>query len=150
MSTTYRHTPDMGEISGFGGGYEECCQDMLEAGVNHIMTQKLGGEDIALRGFEGVFGLVFPDNKPTEELNNIIRDAAKGEGTGAMTHTVMLRLGFIAKNGWDKYCEELRQRESEEAHLRRDRRRRGVLVQHVSFHPSAPLFCSRGRCGAGL
>ena len=29
----YRHTEDMGEISGFGGGYEKLCQDMLNAGV---------------------------------------------------------------------------------------------------------------------
>jgi hypothetical protein len=28
----------MGQISGFGGGYEAACQDMLNAGVNWLVA----------------------------------------------------------------------------------------------------------------
>lgn len=105
---TYRHTADMGEISGFGGGYEKVCQDMLEAGVKHIEEKRLCGGDISLSGLVNVFGLCFPENEPTKELSNVVVDAAGGDCTGAMHHAVMSRLAYIAKNGWDKYCEEVR------------------------------------------
>ena len=110
----FRHTPDMGEISGFGGGYEKTCQDMLEAGVKHINARFLSGGDLKLSGFTNVFGLCFPENEPTEELSKAIVDAADGDCTGAMHHAVMARLAFIAKNGWEKYCSEVRQREAQE------------------------------------
>lgn len=34
--TEFKHTDDMGEISGFGGGYEAACQNMLSAGVKWL------------------------------------------------------------------------------------------------------------------
>lgn len=111
--TTYRHTPDMGEISGFGGGYERCCQDMLEAGVQHIEARKLSGGDVQVSHYQNVFGLCFPENQPTKELERAVLDAAKGEATGAMHHAVMVRLAFIANRGWDAYCAELRKGEAQ-------------------------------------
>ena len=104
----YRHTPDMGEISGFGGGYEACCQDMLEAGVKWLDTHP----DCDLKGhsFKNVTGIMIPDNADAEALSKAVIDAAKGEVTGAMHHVVMQRLFYIKFNGWDSYCAELRQR----------------------------------------
>lgn len=109
---TYRHTPDMGEISGFGGGYEACCQDMLEAGVKHIEEKKLAGSDVQISGYQGIYGLVFPENQPTKDLEAAVLEAAKGEATGAMHHAVMSRLAWIAREGWDRYCTECRKREA--------------------------------------
>lgn len=107
-STTisYRHTPDMGEISGFGGGYEDCCQDMLEAGVRWIHEHPT--PDLAAHGYEGVYGLFVPDSEDAKALEEAIIGAAGGEATGAMHHAVMSRCFWIAKNGWDAYCAELR------------------------------------------
>lgn len=102
----FRHTPDMGEISGFGNGYEACCQDMLEAGVKWLQAHT--DPDLKAHGFEGVTGIFIADSDDAKALERVILDAAKGEATGAMHHVVMQRLFFIAKNGWDKYCEELR------------------------------------------
>lgn len=108
MTEHYRHTPDMGEISGFGGGYEDCCQDMLEAGVKHILEHKLSGGDVQLHGFKGIYGLCFPDNEPTKELEKAVLDASEGEATGAMHQAVMERLAWIAQHSWEEYCAELR------------------------------------------
>lgn len=107
---SYRHTNDMGEISGFGGGYEECCQDMLEAGVKWLEGHPQQ-RDLQASGFKGVYGLLKIDSKDGKELETAVLNAAKGEATGAMHHAVMSRLFFIAKNGWEKYCEELKNRE---------------------------------------
>ena len=111
IAMTYRHTDDMGEISGFGGGYEQCCQDMLEAGVKWIMDRKPGADDVQVLVNPQVYGIIKEGNPLTEELSKAVIDASKGEATGAMHHAVMARLAFIAKNGWDAYCAKLRENE---------------------------------------
>jgi hypothetical protein len=108
---SFRHSPDMGEISGFGGGYEKCCQDMLEAGVRWLRAHAKA--DLQGHGFTGVYGFFVPDSDDAEALEQVVLAAAKGEATGAMHHAVMGRLFWIAKNGWDAYCAELRKPEAE-------------------------------------
>lgn len=111
--TTYRHTADMGEISGFGGGYETCCQDMLEAGVkwlNEHTERTLEGH-----GYQNVYGIFVPDSDDAKALEAAVLEGAKGEATGAMHHAVMGRLFWIGKNGWEAYCAELRKDEPETA-----------------------------------
>jgi len=105
--TTYRHTPDMGEISGFGGGYEDCCQAMLEAGVKWL-NENTARRDMQAHGFKSIYGALIVDSDDAKAMEKAVIDAADGEATGAMHQAVMQRLFFIAKNGWDKYCEELR------------------------------------------
>jgi len=104
----YRHTDDMGEISGFGGGYEACCQDMLEAGVRWLDEHK--GTDVKVLENPHIYGIIKEGSPETEALSAAVIEASKGEATGAMHHAVMSRLMFIAANGWDRYCEELRKR----------------------------------------
>ncbi len=93
-TTTYRHTLEMGEISGFGGTYEECCQDMLEAGVSW------------LQGHENIYGLVNAASPQTEQLEKAVLGACD-DATGAMHHAVMDRLMYIAQHGWEMYRAEL-------------------------------------------
>ena|SRR5579863_3829163 len=111
-TTAYRHTPDMGQISGFGGGYEACCQDMLEAGVNWLIAHTTA--DISVLENPQIYGIIKEGTPETEELSEVVLDGAKGEATGAMHHAVMSRLAFIAKNGWDAYCSTLRNRKFDE------------------------------------
>lgn len=107
-SPTFRHTPDMGEISGFGGGYESCCQDMLEAGVKWLNKNR--NADVKVLESPQIYGIIKEGTPETEQLSKAVLDGAKGEATGAMHHAVMSRLAFIAKNGWDVYCTELRKK----------------------------------------
>ncbi len=111
--TKYRHTPDMGEISGFGGAYEQCCQDMLEAGMKWLGSHK--NADLQGHSYANITGIFEADSEDAKALERAVLDAAKGEATGAMHHTVMSRLFFIAKNGWEKYCAELREQEAKES-----------------------------------
>lgn len=100
--TTYRHTPEMGQISGFGGGYEVVCQNMLEAGVNWIVAHR--GADIVVQTASGVFGVSDPVSDDAKALSEVVL-AAVDHCTGGMHHAVMSRLTYIANNGWEKYCE---------------------------------------------
>ena len=108
----YRHTPDMGEISGFGEDYEKTCQDMLEMGMEWLNAHP--DCDLKLSSFKGVTGIVNADNDDAQQLIDAVvagsydPETKRNEATGAMVHTVMERLFFIRINGWDKYCEELR------------------------------------------
>lgn len=108
--TTYRHTPDMGEISGFGGGYEKTCQDMLEAGVKWLAERYKSDTqtDVQMHGYKGIYGILVADSDDAKELEKVVLDASGGDCTGAMHHAVMSRLGYIAKNGWFAYCDEIR------------------------------------------
>jgi hypothetical protein len=116
----YKHTPDMGEISGFGGGYEDNCQQMLHNGVKFLVelaktkstddidfTLGQTSKDSPIQLF-GVCDIKGEDGKALEKA--VMEDI--GDATGAMHHTVMQRLLFIAGSGWDAYCEELKKSEA--------------------------------------
>lgn len=108
--TTYRHTDDMPEISGFGGDYESACQDMLETGMGWLNANR--APDLTGHGFKDVYGIFVPDSDDAKALSKVVGEAAEG-GTGAMHQAVMQRLFWIAKNGWEAYCEEMRKPDEE-------------------------------------
>lgn len=111
-AVVYRHTPDMGEISGFGGGYEDLCQDILEAGVKWLNEN--AEPDLTGSAYKNVFGIFNAESEDAKALEAAAMAAdKKKDATGAMHHAVMSRLFWIAKNGWPAYCEELRKQEAE-------------------------------------
>lgn len=107
----YKHTEDMGEISGFGGGYEAACQNMLDAGVKHLLAHPEKAPNY--KEFKNIYGLTTDENPDAKELQDVLLKASGGDCTGAMMQAVMSRVMFIKKNGWDKYCSELRKKEGE-------------------------------------
>ncbi len=105
MTTTpKKQTDEMGEISGFGGGYEQCCRDMLEAGVAWLDAHP--ESDPQFSGYGRIYGVVNEDNDDAAALTAAIIDAAKGEATGAQHHAVVKRCLFIKKAGWDEYVRQ--------------------------------------------
>ena len=102
---SYRHTEEMGEISGFGGGYEELCQDMLEAGVKLLVENP--DMDPHFKGYEGIYGIIDADNEDGRKLSEVIINASNDECTGAMHQAAIMRLLYISKHGWDRYCKEV-------------------------------------------
>lgn len=103
----YRHTPDMGEISGFGGSYEKGCQDMLEAGVKWVVAHD--SAELRASEFKGVYGLLMTESDDAKELSELVVEVTGGECSGAMHHAVMSRLMWIAEHGWSEYVEEVRE-----------------------------------------
>jgi len=107
---TFRHTDDMGEISGFGGGYEKTCQDMLEAGVKWLNEHTK--PDLQAKTLKNVYGIFSAESDDAKAMETAVLAATGGDCTGAMHHAVMSRLFYIAQNGWDQYCAELRKHEA--------------------------------------
>ena len=125
-------TPDMGEISGFGGSYEEGCRLMVKAGVEFWEAQDASharGErekfDPHYRGYKGIYGILTDSNDDAKALDRAMLDApitvdgetttiGKYGATGAMHQASVGHVMAFHRLGAEKYCAELREREAEE------------------------------------
>jgi len=105
----YQYTEDMGEISGFGGGYEQACRDMVLAGLKWL--EENPDADPKFQGYKNVFGLILDDNDDAKALTKVMLAACKEGATGAMHHASVSHVMFISKNGWEEYCKKMRERE---------------------------------------
>ncbi len=106
----YKHTEDMGEISGFGGSYEADCQQMLHNGVTFLSNKE--GVDFKIFTIKNVYGICDIRGDDAKDIEAAVMDGID-DATGAMHQAVMSRLHYINKHGWEKYCEELRKNEIE-------------------------------------
>lgn len=112
-------TEDMGEISGFGGSYEDGCRAMVLAGIKFI-DEHPEITDFNFKGFKGVFGLVQVNNVGATLLEEAIMNAqvmmngklvkCGDECTGAMHHAAINHCLFYKTHGWEEYCRQLRNR----------------------------------------
>lgn len=126
-------TPDMGEISGFGGGYEACCRAMVKAGVEFWEAQNAAAArderdpfNPEFTGFKNVYGLIISDNADAKALDAAIMaapvtiDGKVGSisdygATGAMHQAAIGHIMAFMRLGADEYVTQLRGREREEA-----------------------------------
>lgn len=111
---TREFTPEMGEISGFGGSYEAACRTMLLAGLDWLDAHPEA--DPKYKGYSNVFGLMMDDNEYAKQLDKAIIEAAEALGaspTGAMHHAVISHILFIRKNGWDAYVAKMSEPDDE-------------------------------------
>ena len=100
---TYKHTPDMGEISGFGGVYEASCQAAFDAAVKWLvanMHANLHPESADASS----------DRKTiTDVMISAVDDACPGAGlTGIQAGEVIGRCRWIQAHGWKAYVEWMR------------------------------------------
>ena len=102
----YTFTDDMGEISGFGGGYEQVCRDMLVAGLTWLDSNP--DADPKFHGYEGVYGILTEDNDDAKALSKAVVGGSGGDCTRAMHQAVVSSCLWIRKNGWDAYCAQMR------------------------------------------
>jgi len=115
--TTKTWDDAMGEISGFGGGYEAVCRAMVLAGIAWLDAHP--SSDPTFRGFKNVYGIAMEDNEDAQALTAAIMDAPvpgvqarAGDGcTGAMHHAAVQHCLAYKRLGWDEYCKQLRERE---------------------------------------
>ena len=108
----YEFTPEMGEISGFGGGYEQTCRDMLKAGLEWF--DKNPKADPKFKGFKNIYGLIMEDNDDAKALSKAVTDATD-DCTGAMHQAVISSIFYIKKKGWDEYVKQMSKSEAKHA-----------------------------------
>jgi len=102
----------MGEISGFGGGYEAACRDMVYAGL--VWLDAHPGADLKASTYRNIFGILNADSDDAKALEKAVM-AACPDCSGAMHQAAMSALMFIAKQGWTKYEAAMMERTSKRA-----------------------------------
>lgn len=105
----YAWRDGMGEISGFGGGYEEACRQMLRAGLRWLDEHPCA--DPRFRGFKGVFGVIADDNEDAKALSAAVASACD-DCTGAMHQATVSACLYVKANGWDAYCAAMSRRDA--------------------------------------
>jgi len=108
MSEDRMYTDDMGEISGFGGGYEAACRAMVLAGLAWLDAHP--NADPQFKGFlaaRSVYGLISEENEDAKALTVAVVAASGGDCTGAMHHASIRHVLFAHKYGWAQYAEEM-------------------------------------------
>jgi hypothetical protein len=105
LMSKYQFTPEMREISGFGGGYEEACRKMVQAGLEWFDANTEA--DPQFHSYKNVYGVIWEDNEFAKELSRVVVDASGGDCTGAMHQAAISHILFVRKNGWEKYVEEM-------------------------------------------
>jgi hypothetical protein len=102
MSDKYIFTKDMTEISGFGGGYEQCCRNMVIAGLNWLDENPEAKPEF--RGYKNIYGVIHEDNEDAKNLSNaVIAGAGKEGASGAMHQATISACLYIKTHGWPAY-----------------------------------------------
>jgi len=122
---THQWDDEMGEISGFGGGYEAVCRAMVRAGMQWVDEHPEANP--SYKSLKGVFGLIDENNEDAVSLRKAMMDApvywrgeliqkrAGDDCTGAMYHAAVEHVRYYAIHGWEKYREQmLKSNETEE------------------------------------
>lgn len=116
---------DMGEISGFGGGYEAVCRAMTLAGIAWVDANPTA--DPHFHGYKGIYGILSEDNDDAKAMVAAMMDApvmfdgkeiqkrAGDDCTGAMHQASCQHVLAYKKLGWDEYRKQLQNREKEES-----------------------------------
>lgn len=111
---------DMGEISGFGGGYEAVCRAMTLAGIEWIDAHP--GAEPHFHGYEGIYGVLLEDNADAKALvehmmdapvildGKLLQEHARDDCTGAMHQASCGHVMAYKRLGWDEYRRQLRER----------------------------------------
>lgn len=111
----YIYTEKMDEISGFGGGYEDICRQLVIAGLEWFDQNP--DKKPVFKGLRGVFGLLLEDNQDAIDMCKYMTEKAGDDLTGAMMHAAHDHIRFVRQNGWDKYVEEMEKRYDEKGNL---------------------------------
>lgn len=91
------------DISGMGGGYENCCQQLFKNGLDFLEANP--GLKYDFKQYESVTGICIAESENAKKLEAaIVKDFE--DATGAMVHTVISHLLWINKNGKEKFFAE--------------------------------------------
>lgn len=116
----YEWKPLMGEISGFGGTYEEGCRVMLIAALEWLDTNPDAKPEY--KGYKDVYGICEETNKDAEAMSRAMMDAPYTDSdgtvttigaygaTGAMHQACVSAALFVKKHGWDEYVRQMSER----------------------------------------
>ncbi len=100
----YEFTEEMGEISGFGGSYEQGCRNMLNAAL--VWFDDNPNAKPEFTGYKNIYGIINENNEDAQALSDVVGNT-EPDCTGAMHQAVISRVLWIKENGWDAYVKRM-------------------------------------------
>jgi len=91
-------------ISGFGGGYEKCCQDMVLAGLAWLDENPDAKPEFTQ--FQNIYGLTADENEDMKKLQKAMLTVDSG-ATGAMMQASTNHVLAARELGWEEYLKQL-------------------------------------------
>ena len=91
------------DITGFGGGYEATCQQMLWNAVRFLVGQK---RDVKSKQCENIYGIAINEGEDGKAFDKAMMEDID-DATGAMHQCATNHAMYISKNGYKKWFEEL-------------------------------------------
>lgn len=107
----FSYTRNSREISGFGGGYEKACRDMVIAGMQWLDQHPKA--KIKFATYSGVMGLITNESPDCEKMQKAMLKVNDG-CSGAQMQACLTHIMFAHKNGWDKYVKEMEKKSKKE------------------------------------
>jgi hypothetical protein len=101
----YKYAEGAREISGFGGGYEEACRNMVIRGMEWFDENPSASPKF--KQYQNVFGIINEENPEAKSLTDTMLEVVGCDCTGAMMQASVNHVMYAAKNGWEKYMEEM-------------------------------------------
>jgi len=89
-------------ISGFGGGYEKTCQQMVIKGMRWFDKHPDAKPEFS--GYKGIYGVISEDNADAKSLSDFITEGV--DCTGAMHQACIQHILYAHKVGWEQYLKE--------------------------------------------
>jgi len=111
--TTFVYPEGSREISGFGGGYEEACRNMVVAGMEWLKENP--DANPTFKQYKNVYGITADENTDMKNMQNTMNEAIGNEASGAMMQASTNHVLYAHKNGWEKYIEEMTEKEEEDS-----------------------------------
>lgn len=99
----YEFTDEMGEISGFGGRYEDTCRVMVVAGLKWLDENPEA--DPKFTAYKNIYGVISEDNKDVKTLTKVMVEASGNDCTGAMHQATVGTVLWIKHRSWAEYIE---------------------------------------------
>lgn len=103
----YEFKPEMGEITGMGGSYEQATRNMVAAGCEWLDAHP--NADVKLRVYKNIFGVVADtQTEDTRALSEVIGKSVPG-CSSAMHQAAFNHVLYVKEHGWDAYCQEMQE-----------------------------------------
>ena len=88
------------DISGFGGGYEATCQQMLLNGLAFLKEHP--DVELAYKVYQNIYGIASPQTSAAFEMDKAITSGIE-DATGAMHQAVVGHLLYIHGHGYESW-----------------------------------------------
>ncbi len=99
------------DLTGFGGGYEATTQKMLWQGVKFLVDNNI--KEIESKQLQNVYGIAINEGEIGKQFDEAMMKGID-DATGAMHQCATNHARYIAKNGYQRWYDELKEHRTEE------------------------------------